>query len=215
MDKILGVAFDMDGTLLDTETICDRAWEAAARDAGIGGIGGAINLCRGCDENGTEKILRELYGDEFDAKNFLSRSREAFHEIEAREGIPLMRGAREALEYAKGKTFRMALASSTRGETVRRQMRAAGLLDFFDAVVTGDMVSRGKPAPEIYIKACAALALDPKNCVAFEDAPNGIKSAHDAGLRCVMVPDKIAPSEKTKPLVWKTIRSLEDIAQVL
>lgn len=211
MDEIKAVIFDMDGVLLDTETICDRTWEIAGKELGLGSVGEVINACRGCNKADTKLILQEKYGENFDVQSFMDRTSVLFHEIEVSEGISVMKGAVQALEYLSHKGYRLALASSTRGVTVRRQMENAGLLKWFETLTTGDMVEHSKPDPEIYSIACSTLRLEPEECTAIEDSPNGVRSAYRAGLKCVMVPDKIVPSDEIKPMVWNLCASLEEI----
>jgi HAD superfamily hydrolase (TIGR01509 family) len=212
---ITAVVFDMDGVLLDTETMSDRTWESACDELGLAGSMGIVNECRGCNRTDTMDILRRHFGADFDASRFLDRTSELFHEMEAREGIPVMKGAAEALSYLKHAGYRLALASSTRGVTVRRQLAAAGLIGYFETLTTGDMVTHSKPDPEIYRLACASLSVPPQSCAAVEDSPNGIRSAHSAGLSCIMVPDKIQPDSSVKPLLWKLLSSLDQISSVL
>lgn len=211
MKEIKAVVFDMDGVLLDTETICDRTWEIAGGERGLTGVREAADACRGCNKTDTRIILEKKYGADFDVQSFMDRTSELFHEIEEKEGIPVMKGAVPALEYLSQNRYRLALASSTRGVTVRRQMEKAGLLKWFESLTTGDMVAHSKPDPEIYRIACSTLGLEPEECVAVEDSPNGIRSAYGAGLQCVMIPDKIAPSDEIKCMLWKLCVSLEEI----
>lgn len=212
MNDIKAVVFDMDGVLLDTESMSDISWIKAAEEFSIHDIKNQLNVCRGANYSDTVEILQRAYGSsqDFDAEKFLSRTRELFTELEETEGIKTMKGAREILAYLKEKDYRLALASSTRGEAVRRQLKNAGLLDFFEAVVTGDTVTHSKPDPEIYLKACECLKTNPKNCAAIEDSLNGVKSACNAGLKCIMVPDMVQPTDEIKKIVWKICASLSE-----
>jgi haloacid dehalogenase superfamily, subfamily IA, variant 3 with third motif having DD or ED len=213
-NKIKAVIFDMDGVLLDTESMCDRTWQAAGAELGLSGTDEAINECRGCNKADTRLILQKRYGEDFDVQGFMERTSQLFHVMEAEQGIPVMRGAVTALEYLSHKGYRLALASSTRGETVRRQMQNAGLLSWFETLTTGDMVEHSKPDPEIYRLACASLSLPPDECAAVEDSPNGVRSASGAGIRCVMVPDKIVPSEEIRRMAWRVCPSLEHLTDL-
>ena len=123
--------------------------------------------------------------------------------------------AKEILEYLKEKKYRIALASSTRYESVKRQLTNAGLIDFFETITTGDMVSHSKPNPEIYIKAIKSLNLSPRDCVAVEDSPNGIKSAFSAELKVIMIPDKIQPTEEIKQMTKKIYPNLSFLKEIL
>ena len=198
MEKIEAFVFDMYGILLDTETICEKTWIKAGKEFGIQDEK-AMELfkkCIGTNKNDTFNILKTSLGADFGAQKFMEQTSVFFSEIEKSEGISLMPFAKQTLEYLKDKGYRIALASSTRGPVVTRQLEKAGLLSFFESLSTGDKVSHSKPDPEIYKLACKSLNLPPKKCAAVEDSPNGIKSAKSAGLFTIMVPDRIEPDEE-------------------
>lgn len=210
--KIKAIIFDMDGVILDSESICDVVWEMAAKEKGLERSDEVINLCRGTNKNDTILILKDFYGANFDAEYYLNRTSELFHEVEFSKGIPLMPYAKEILESFQ-KKYRIALASSTQGSTVRRQLGAHNLLPFFETMTTGEMVEHSKPDPEIYLMACKSLGLKPEECLAVEDSFNGIKSAYAAGMKCCMVPDKVQPDEEIRKLcdiVCENLKVLEE-----
>ena len=209
-----GIIFDMDGVILDSETISDRTWIAAAKERGIEINLDLINACRGTNKNDTIAIFKRYYGENFDGEGFLTRTGELFHQIEEKEGIPLMHYAKEILEYLKPR-YTLALASSTRGPTVERQLRTAGVIDFFATRTTGDMVVHSKPDPEIYLMACKSVGLEPAECYAIEDSLNGIKSAYAAGLKPIMVIDKIQPTEEIRKMCAAVFDSLEGLKELL
>ena len=115
--EIKAIIFDMDGVLIDSESVCDRTWETAAKEKGISNSQDAINRCRGTNSKDTVFILKEIYGEDFDSTSFLARTSELFHKIEETDGIPLMPYVIESLKYLKSK-YRLALASSTRQTSV-------------------------------------------------------------------------------------------------
>ena len=209
---IKAIIFDMDGVILDSETISDKTWAIAQDEMDVSTDKDYINMCRGSNRNDTLKILRDVFGQDFDADAFLNRATVLFHMYEETQGIPLMPYAQQILEYLKPK-YRLALASSTNGRAVERQLTNAGVIQFFETRTTGEMVEHSKPDPEIYLMACRSLGLEPQDCVAVEDSPNGIRSAAKAGLKVIMVPDKIAPTPELEELCWKicpTLKSLEE-----
>lgn len=210
MNDISAIIFDMDGVILDSETICDKAWITAAAEMHIPDINPAITACLGTNKADTVLILRDLYGPDFDTAFFMNRTSELFREIEAESGVLLMPYAAETLS-ALQKRYRLALASSTRECIVRKQLAEAGVLSFFETITAGDMVVHSKPDPEIYRRACVSLGLEPGECVAVEDSPNGIKSAYAAGLLPVMIPDKVQPPADIVPLLWKCCDSLREL----
>ena len=178
---VKAVIFDMDGVLQDSETISDITWDMAAKEWGFENNFDVLQSCRGCNRHDIELKLKAFYGEDFDSHAFLERTGQLFHEIENTKGIPLMHYAKEILEYLKPR-YRLALASSTRGVTVERQLRNAGVIDFFETRTTGEMVEHSKPNPEIYLMACKSIGMEPEECAAIEDSLNGIRSAHAAGL---------------------------------
>ena len=209
---IKAIIFDMDGVILDSETICDKTWKITQDEMDVTTDKDYINMCRGTNHNDTLQILRNVFGADFDSEAFLKRATVLFKMYEETDGIPLMPYARQILEYLKPK-YRLALASSTSGGAVERQLTNAGVIDFFETRTTGEMVEHSKPDPEIYLMACRSLGLEPEECAAVEDSPNGIKSAASAGLKVIMVPDKIAPTPQIEALCWKicpTLKSLEE-----
>ena len=128
--------------------------------------------------------------------------------------IPLLPYAKEILEYLKPR-YRLALASSTRGPTVERQLQAAGVIDFFETRTTGEQVVHSKPNPEIYLMACKSIGMKPEECVAIEDSLNGIRSAHAAGLHPIMVIDKVQPTEEIRKMCDSIFDSLDELKNIL
>lgn len=212
---IKGFVFDMDGVLLDTESICDRTWKMAAKDFGISKDEAMriIGLCRGTNKaTSREIILREL-GADFDVDSYMKCTSDYFKKIESENGVKKMPFAKECLEYLKSKGYKLALASSTRKLVVERELNDAGLLNFFEVLTCGDMVSCSKPDPEIYMTSVEKLGLSANECVAVEDSLNGLKSAKRAGLYTIMVPDRVAPNEETALVSDYVFKSLKDITE--
>lgn len=214
MENVKAIIFDMDGVILDSESISDITWRKAAEEKGLSVNDEILNACRGSNKNDTIQTLKKYYGSDFDSEAFLERTSELFHEIEEKYGIPLLPYAKEILEYLKPR-YRLALASSTRGPTVERQLMAAGVIDFFETRTTGEMVEHSKPNPEIYLMACKSIGMNPEDCAAVEDSLNGIRSAYAAGLKPVMVIDKVQPTEEIRKMCCNIFDSLDGLKTVL
>ena len=101
-----------------------------------------------------------------------------------------MPGAKEVVAYGHAADLRIGLASSGLRDQVTLSLTEAGLHGLFDVEVTGDDVIRGKPAPDLFLKAAEGLGVDPAACVVFEDAPAGVVAAVNAGMRAVAVPNE-------------------------
>lgn len=208
------IIFDMDGIILDTESIVQDTWTIAGKEFNFDDITNTLKECLGTNKKQTLEILISKYDDSYSCKKFLERTSELFQEIELSKGINLMPFAKELLEYVKNK-YKIGLASSTRNVVVKRQLKNAGVLDYFEVIVTGDMVKNSKPDPEIYLKACNELDVLPKDAYAIEDSPNGIMSAFNAGLKTIMIPDRIKPNEEIKNYTWKVLPSLKNLIEIL
>ena len=210
---IKAVIFDMDGVLLDTETVCKVCWRRAADEYGISGIDEAFRRCIGQNTADTLAVLREYCGERLSPEAFYARTNELFHVVEQEQGLSLMPFVRECLESLKARALRLAVASSTRWESVSRQLKAAGIFHFFETITTGDTVLHSKPAPDIYLKSLESLGLSAADCVAVEDSPNGVRAATRAGIRCIMVPDQIQPDEEMKRTAWKIAENLQELVE--
>ena len=124
-------------------------------------------------------------------------------------------GITELLSFLKESGKKIALASSTRKSIVVAELSDAGIIDYFDVIVCGDMVERSKPEPDIYLKACECLHIMPQEAYAIEDSYNGIRSAVRGGLRAIMVPDLAEPTEEMKQLSEVILDSLMDVREYL
>lgn len=124
-------------------------------------------------------------------------------------------GVVELLTYLKEAGKEIALASSTRRAVVVQELADAGIIDFFDVVIGGDMVTRSKPQPDIFLKACEELGVAPEEAFAIEDSYNGIRAAAAGHLRPLMVPDLMPPTEEMKELAEAIFETLLDVKDYL
>lgn len=212
---IKGFVFDMDGVLLDTESVCDRTWELAAKDFGMKAEDAMriISLCRGTNKKTSREIILREMGDSFDVDSYMAATSSYFKKIEENEGIATKAYAKECLSSLKEKGYRLALASSTRQVVVEKQLKDVGLYDYFEFLICGDMVTNSKPDPEIYATAVNHLGLEPSECAAVEDSLNGLRSAKAAGLVTIMVPDRVGPNEDTGKVTDFVFDSLKGIIE--
>lgn len=209
--KMTALVFDMDGLIFDSERIVQRAWNQTGEEMGLGRIGEHIYNTVGMNAMRRKQYFQEHISPEFPFEQFTGRTREVFREIADREGIALKPGAKELIDAGKENGYKLAVATSSSRVHATRLLKESGLYDYFDGIVFGDMVTHSKPDPEIYRKACEEIGVLPERCIAFEDAPNGVRSASAAGLHVVIVPDLVQPSEEIRQLAWKQLNSLEEM----
>lgn len=209
------IIFDMDGILFDTEIMSSKAWFQLAEERNLGDIAQLTDDCIG--RNRTDIILqfKNHFGQDFDADEFLSKGRQIMQDWIDKDGLPLMKGTKEILQYLKENDYIVGVASSSSTKTIMSHMKISGLGDYFQAIIGGDQVTLSKPKPDIYLKACEAVGMDPKDVIAVEDSPNGIRAAHAAGMKPVMIPDLIQPDEEILSLLYRKYDSLLDFRDAL
>lgn len=205
------VIFDMDGVLFDTERLCLDSWVAVAKEHGLEGVEEVFPKCIGLNGNDTVRVVKEAYGEDFDYAGFSGLASAWFRAYVNENGLPVKPGVESILRWLQEAGWTVGLASSSKRATVCRQLEQAGILDYFSAIVTGDMVEHSKPLPDIYLLACRELGVKPEEAYAIEDSPNGIRSAHAAGMRPLMVPDMIAPDEEMERLSFRIMNDLNEV----
>lgn len=204
------VVFDMDGVLFDTEVMCMKSWMAVAERNHLPHMEEVFPKCIGLNSNDSRRIVMEAYGEDFDYPRFREEAAQWQREYLEKNGLPVKPGMEEILAWLKTSGYAVGLASSTRSSSVFSHLEQAGIRDCFSVVITGDMVEHSKPRPDIYLLACRELGVKPEEAYAIEDSPNGIRSAHAAGMRVIMAPDMIPPDEETKRLSTVIVKDLRE-----
>ena len=205
------VVFDMDGIIFDSERLALECWEKIGAEYHLEGMREAFLPCIGTNNVKTKEIVLERYGRDFPYDDFSTKASKLFHEITDQGGLPVKAGVQELLTYLKENGIPIALASSTRLETVTQELKQAGLYEFFGVVMGGDQLKRSKPEPDIYLMTCEKLGVQPTCTYAIEDSYNGIRSAYSAGMKPIMVPDMLPPTDEMRD---KSIAVLDDLLQV-
>lgn len=212
---IEAVVFDMDGILFDTERLSVESWIEVAERMGLPDINKGVYGCIGLNRTDCRIFLKETYGQDFPYDDFREQTAAVFQRKMAKDGLPVMKGAGELLVWLREKGLKVALASSTSLKTVESHLQQAGFTGYFQAVIGGDMVEHSKPQPDIYLKACRLLDVEPANAAAIEDSPNGIRSAYAAGMLPIMVPDLVKPDPEIEKLLYRKCDSLFAVLEFL
>lgn len=207
---IKGAVFDMDGLMFDTERLVFEIWREMTSELGLDFTLDVFKQTIGLRRDESEKLYKSFFGDDFDYSSLKLKSRKMFMERINRDGVPMKKGLIPLLDYLKSNKIKLAVATSTSAQTAHKVIRLSGVYDYFDSFVCGEDVSNGKPAPDVFLKAGEKIGIKPEDCVAFEDSINGIKSAYSAGMKTVMVPDLLQPTDEIMPMINCMCKSLDE-----
>ena len=190
---IEAVVFDLDGVLLDSEEIWDRAREELARERGGRWHDRAQRDMMGMSSTEWSRYMADVIGlpepPEEINREVVRRLTELY-----REELPAIPGAREAVERLAAR-WPLGLASSSNRELIDLALELLGVEHLFTATVSSEEVARGKPAPDVYLEAARRLGVDPTTAAAVEDSHNGILSAKAAGMRVIAIPNAHFPPD--------------------
>jgi HAD superfamily hydrolase (TIGR01509 family) len=206
--KMKGGIFDMDGLLFDTEAIFQSVWQEKARE-----LGRTLDqdfTRRICGSSGpvTQAVVTDYYGVA-DPAAFIRDVNECVRRIEETY-LPMKKGCVEILTGLREAGFKLAVASASRQPMIERNLAFNGIAKYFDEVVSSSQVEHGKPEPDVFLYAAERLSLPPEECYVFEDSMNGIRAAHAAKMRPVMIPDLVQPTEEIRALCWGIFLDLSE-----
>lgn len=211
------VVFDMDGVIFDSEKVYRKHWMITGKEYGIdkGLMESLCNQMAGATRVRNEKLMKSHFGEDFDYDTFREKTMSRMDQDILENGLEIKEGALELFKYLKEHDFKIGLATSTQKERAERNLRNADILDVFDHIVYGSEVANGKPAPDIYLKACEELKVEPSEAVGIEDSINGVKSSAAAGLYTIMVIDMIEPTEEVREKANQIYDSLFEVIDFL
>jgi HAD superfamily hydrolase (TIGR01509 family) len=186
--KLESVIFDMDGTLIDTERMGAASWDHAGEEVGLFVSEEVKRRMVGRNMPDIRSMVQEDLPGE-DVEPLLDRADFHYHRLVTEAPPPIKPGARELLEWLRARSIPMALATSSRAHQAEDKLGRTGLRGFFDFLIAGDQIERGKPDPQIFLRAAEGLGCLIGNCAVFEDSLPGIEAANRSGAFAVLVPE--------------------------
>jgi HAD superfamily hydrolase (TIGR01509 family) len=212
--NIEAVIFDLDGLILDSERpIRDAVIEVVAA-LGFEMSDAFYATLIGVPGPECDAMIRDYFGASFPFDTYFENSNAKIAEALS-GGIALKSGVREILTHLEQRATPLGLATSSSRRYVEKQLSANDLTPFFKAVATRDDVRRGKPHPDLFLKASADLGIVPERCLVLEDSHNGVRAAHAAGCVPIMVPDLLLATDEMRSLSLTVATDLHHVRRLL
>ena len=217
MKKIDLVIFDMDGTIFDTENLGIECWKQAFQEAGIQIPEKVLYEKIGLNSKDSKALMLKCIGHDFDYDTIKKIKRDLVKKYIENNGVPIKKGFFELIEFLKLHNIKIALATSRGLEMTTYYLQHAGK-DFeknFDFIVTGDVIEKGKPNPDIFLYASNSLNISPENSLVIEDSFNGIKAAANGNIKAIMIPDLVEPNQEIRAITFKVLKNLSEVISVI
>jgi HAD superfamily hydrolase (TIGR01509 family) len=208
------VIFDLDGVLVDSESVWDAARRAVVADSGGTWTETATRAMQGMSSSEWSRYLHDELGVPLDPDEINRRVVERMLASYKRK-VPLLPGAVDAVRRLAGR-WPLGLASSANRPVIDAALESAGLTRCFSATVSGDEVARGKPSPDVYLAAAAKLGVAPERAAAVEDSSNGLRAGAAAGMLVIAVPNReFPPSDDSLALAALVVESVGELTPEL
>ncbi|WP_424244305.1 HAD superfamily hydrolase (TIGR01509 family) [Elusimicrobium posterum] len=213
---IKSVLFDMDGLLLDSEHLYEKAAIASAAELGYTITPELYAKTMGASNLAGREIYRAHFGADYPAEEVENRTYAKVYEFVGDANLnALKKGVFEILNTLEQMGIKKAVASSNNKDFVMFALEHTNIKNRFDAIVTADDVQHAKPAPDIFLKAAQLLDTAPEHCLVLEDSFNGVTAAHNAHIPVIMVPDLTQPTEDIRAKTFKVLQSLHEVEQYI
>lgn len=203
------VIFDMDGLLIDSERVYILNAKKVLKAYGYQPDVPFLIETIGVSWDITQKMYEEKYPD-LDYDEYIDELNRVQGEYLSVHPYKKKKGLSRLLKYLKQQGIRTAVATSTHRRFCEERLRSVGLDNTFDGILCGDELDEGKPSPQIYLKTLAKFNTNKDKALVFEDSKNGLLSAYNAGIRCIIVPDICYIPED---ILANAYRVIDDLSQ--
>ena len=209
------VIFDVDGVMLDTETVWLNAWKTVGRRHGIEELTTELFLnCVGKNRKENERLIQLMLSHIENYEAIVKEAKDLGYQL-LDEHIDFKPGLIDLLETLKAKGLKIAVATSTRRCVTEKRFSKLNITHYFDVIVCGDDVTHSKPHPEIYETALVKMNTKPEDALVLEDSVAGVEAAYRAHIPVIMIPDLVPASQKQKDETIAIVSSLTDVKNYL
>lgn len=210
---IKGIIFDMDGLMIDSETVTFNSYINVLKTYGLDFNLDMYKCLLGKNAQNARNHLIKWYGQDFPLQEVWDKIYSGV-QVELKKAVPLKKGLLELLQYLQENNYKMSIATGSVRWRVEEIMNSANIASYFCGMVCSEEVQNGKPNPEVFLKACKKMELDPSEVLVLEDSESGILAAHNGNMKVICIPDMKYPEKEyeEKAIVYE---SLLDVIEYL
>ena len=212
---IRAIAFDMDGLMFDTESVCLRAHIEAGTQLNIANPDKLYFSSLAMTYDNMKIFYSGILENPKLAEQFVDLISEISMNIYKNEKLRIKPGLFELLTFLSENHYPIAIASSAPDYEIEHHLNETGISEYFSKIVSGANLEHGKPAPDIYLLTSQVLSITPENMLVLEDSIFGIESAYAANAIPVMIPDLVNPNESAMSKAYAILNNLTEVIPLL
>lgn len=212
---IKAVIFDMDGLMINSEVATFHCYEKVMERLGYTITEEFYKTLLGKTLKTCYQLFFEAYGNDFPMDQVLTDVHQELADIFDNEGVPIKDGLIELLIYLKENQYKTIVATSSGRKRVDHILELADLTKYFDNSICGDEVTHGKPNPEVFLRACEKLDVQPNEAIVLEDSEAGIQAAYSGHIPVICIPDMKYPEKQYEDMTAAMLSSLDQVIEYL
>ena len=214
--EIKAVLFDMDGLMVDTESLSTEAFINSAKAQGYNMTKEETLKVLGFTKANIYQFWIDYFqGTNVDGKKLVDDHYEYIENVLYTVGPEKMPYVEELLKYLRENNYKIAVASSSDTADIKNNLEKTKLEKYIDEIASGAEVENGKPAPDVFLLAAKRLGVDPKDCLILEDSKAGIKAGKASGAMGCMVPDMFTVDKECEDTADRILTNLGEVIEIL
>ena len=214
--EIKAVLFDMDGLMVDTESLSTEAFINSAKAQGYNMTKEETLKVLGFTKANIYQFWIDYFqGTNVDGKKLVDDHYEYIENVLYTVGPEKMPYVEELLKYLRENNYKIAVASSSDAADIKNNLEKTKLEKYIDEIASGAEVENGKPAPDVFLLAAKRLGVDAKDCLILEDSKAGIKAGKASGAMVFMVPDMYTVDKECEDTADRILTNLGEVIEIL